>query len=1059
MVLKLNPVGLHYVQSRLDSLSELESLLSGAPVDYLRAYVSDLGDHRALEHLRRILRLLTCLKVVSVLPWPARDPTRVGLEGFGRLKVLELRGCDLSTSAARGLLELRHTLEKLVCHNSTDALRHIFASRIAEIKDSPVWNRLSFVSCALNGLLLMDESLQLLPVVETLDLSRNKFAKVDNLRKCTRLKHLDLGFNQLRTVTSFTEVSCHLVKLVLRNNALTTLCGLENLKCLEGLDLSCNLISNLSELEILAGFPSLSCLWLEGNPICCARWYRSQVFSIFLYPDKLTLDGNKITTREFWRVHIITASRHKQPASFGFYFPAKGDRRLEGTMNTRRNRHSRLACIEGEEPGMHTNSDEDSVACENESHSKGEDFISDEETEIINLVERIEKMKKERANLWLQEFKEWLIQDPKNCPSTEISQTLDLNADKNNQKSDNRQSYIGESSLYVSNAQGSGEESTANKYKSDGFLADHSFVVNSHNYHGRINEILNFSVGDTYKSLEPAVGCTDDKQEQVKSHTEEDYTYGRANNNQPDLISVPRGESKPRQPPQYQKDILHRHHNMVEENLQLSDESFSVVASSDSNTSCSEDDFSEYGPSIPDSDLAIIEELSERSSYSTIRHSEGKQYQRRNGVAQNGLHISDSNAEPTLSLIRFESHHNLCIQEYEYDAALSMNRVDDWLGKKNSNRKPPSRLVVLVEEIDRIVVNIIPELSLNGDRNFCINKIKDRQQKPSHRGRETNCKEITPSIDGPRSFPGSKATSLDAEKFLEHYFNTKFADKGVGETCRKCITCFCIIQQTSGCKEGEVALLLSNDYKLYVMLIDRNYDGPGISSSLMGCHRIEDVKLVLVGLGLQFLRVYIGNGRTYVLITRSVHKARRLLSLLHCLDSEMRKHNCCTKSLEQVQVELFHRDICGCLELRMFQYAMVLFWCSDMKESTWLSRSLFVLEQHLLVCTEDLMECGSPSVLMSPYFALHSRCSIADVSGMVMDTTKGWIITLTIENATNEFCGLRKMESKAKASRHIEWKLKWFSENSLLNFVALMKAIHAGAANSFSFPLSVTCES
>lgn len=120
LILKVNPVGLHYVQSRLESLSELERLLAGAPVDYLRAYVSDLGDHRALEQLRRILRILTSLKVISVLPLQScRDPTPLCLLPFGRLKVLELRGCDLSTSAARGLLEFRHTLEKIICHNST----------------------------------------------------------------------------------------------------------------------------------------------------------------------------------------------------------------------------------------------------------------------------------------------------------------------------------------------------------------------------------------------------------------------------------------------------------------------------------------------------------------------------------------------------------------------------------------------------------------------------------------------------------------------------------------------------------------------------------------------------------------------------------------------------------------------------------------------------------------------------------------------------------------------------------------------------------------------------
>lgn len=196
----------------------------------------------------------------------------------------------------------------------------------------------------------MDESLQLLPVVETLDLSRNKFAKIDNLRKCTKLKHLDLGFNHLRTITSFSEVritsritelcliwslklifvgesldlilcgfcfifhrylvyavvcylgigqglmfvfcwimqvSCHIIKLVLRNNALTSLHGIENLKSLEDLDVSYNIISNFTELEFLSGLSSLQRLWLEGNPLCCSRWYRAQVYSYFTYPEKV----------------------------------------------------------------------------------------------------------------------------------------------------------------------------------------------------------------------------------------------------------------------------------------------------------------------------------------------------------------------------------------------------------------------------------------------------------------------------------------------------------------------------------------------------------------------------------------------------------------------------------------------------------------------------------------------------------------------------------------------------------------------------------------------------
>ena len=86
---------------------------------------------------------------------------------------------------------------------------------IVDTKDSPARNSLSFVSCACNGLVLMDDSLQLLPVVETLDLSRNWFAKVDNLRKCTKLRHLDLGFNHLRTIALFREVNLVILCLLI----------------------------------------------------------------------------------------------------------------------------------------------------------------------------------------------------------------------------------------------------------------------------------------------------------------------------------------------------------------------------------------------------------------------------------------------------------------------------------------------------------------------------------------------------------------------------------------------------------------------------------------------------------------------------------------------------------------------------------------------------------------------------------------------------------------------------------------------------------------------------
>ncbi|XP_057474151.1 uncharacterized protein LOC130762497 isoform X3 [Actinidia eriantha] len=1036
LVLKLNPVGLHYAQSRLEALSELDGLLA---VDYLRAYVSDLGDHRTLEQLRRILRLLTSLKVVSVLPSPARDPTPLSLLPFGRLKVLELRGCDLSTSAARGLLELRHTLEKIICHNSTDALRHIFASRIAEIKDSPQWNRLSFVSCACNGLILMDESLQLLPVVETLDLSRNKFAKVDNIRKCTRLKQLDLGFNHLRTISSFSEVSGRIVKLVLRNNALTTLRGIENLKSLEGLDLSYNVISNFSELEILAGLPSLQDLWLEGNPLCCARWYREQVFSFFLHPDKLKLDEKKISTREFWKSQIIIASRQKRPASFGFYSPAKGGTELEGTINTKRKKHSRLACIESEEHTMHTSSDQESVSCENETQSKEENVISDEEAEIVGLINKIELLKKERSALWLLEFKDWLNQEPEKFADRSKYDASMLNPDKEQYlKPKTSGRHLGESSRYVSDSfQASGDESSMNMLESDSSFADISSGLNSHQYLDRITEEASkFSTGHTTVNYVPVAERMNLKQGQMKSFSNEGCLPFRAGNYRDpsavngdermdakisnacnstidDIVESNTLSVCPGSPPHYQEDILHRRHNLVEEFLQLSAESYSV-ASSDSHTSSSEVDFTKFGPVIREGDQSLIEEFSGRSGHEDGHYNKGQEISQ---LTQNDVYLSDSYTKQASGVLKLPEldhsqswHCKVTCSDYDAEIVHCGKQVADWLENKNCKRKPNRRLIPLSE--DNNIIN---------------------------------------------------------EDLVENYFNSNVADLQVHETCRKYMRCNCIIDQNSRYEETEVAVLLSSEQKLYVLLIDSTNDGSGISLKLMGCHEIDDVREIFVGLGLQILRVYIERGATYLFTTRSIDKSRQLLLILQSFDSDMRnQNNCSMKSLEQVQVRLFEKHLFGGSKMDIFQYSMLLFSRNDMKEDLWFSRSLFVLEEQLVVCFEDFMQFGflSEEMSTSPYYSLDSCCFITDISEMVIEARESCCVTLSIECATSEFCTSEEVNvqedaaltKKKTASGSQTWKLKWFSEDSLRNFVALLKTIHARMGNPSSL-LVVRCVS
>ncbi|KAG5229747.1 Binding protein [Salix suchowensis] len=896
------------------------------PVDYLRAYISDLGDHRALEQLRRILRLLTELKVFSVSP-----PTR--------------------------LLELRHTLEKIVCHNSTDALRHVFASRIMEIKDSPQWNRLSFVSCACNRLVLMDESLQLLPAVETLDLSRNKFAKVDNLRKCTKLKHLDLGFNHLRSVAPLCEISCYIVNLVLRNNALTTLHGLENLKSLEALDVSYNIISNFSELEFLTVLPCLRNLWLEGNPLCGARWYRAQVFGYVVHPEacKRVLEEANLISR-----------RQKRPVSFEFYSPAIGDDEGDGNINWKRRKVSRLASIANKEETMCISSDQESPSCDNEIQRKEENDISDDEGEIVDLINRVELMKKEHSTLWLREFKDWMDHESENnvdcsgyCGVTLHHRKENHPTNKSTQK-DNCDS----SRDSMDELQASGDETSTNIHKPD------SSFVDTGSYGGVALPgmgIMNLRQKHQKSYLHGGSGSMS-VQGRRSSQTDSSTVQGVhtiVENGSISLLTTLSSPADPRSPPHYEEDILQRRNNLVEEILQLSAESYSV-ASSNSNTSSSDDDIYEFGDSSYEADK-----------------SQNEQY----------LNPKAGGQLPSNPL-KDEGHRT-------HHGNKLLLRVIFMLLIRNSYNKFPYNL-------DAVNVNGF------------------------------------------------------SDDFIENYFNEKVADSRINESCRNYMRCDCVLEPESMYREREVVLLLSSEDKLYVLLIDEAFDGSGSILSLLGWHRVEDVREVLVGIGLQVMSIYIERGATYLFLTRSIEKSRKLLHILQVCGPCATNNKCLLRSLEQVQVELFEQQICRGLKLSIFQYSMVHFWHKKNEEDSWLPRSLFVSGGHVLLCVEDLKQFGSSSRNASspPYFLLDSCCSISDVSELVIEARESWFITIVLQHATKRFClpsksqkNIKKNDKDNEGSGSLKWKLKWSSKENLFNFVALLRAIHAEVA---TLPMIVT---
>ncbi|XP_071702598.1 uncharacterized protein [Rutidosis leptorrhynchoides] len=1016
LILKLNPVGLHYVQSRLESLSELERLLAGTPVDYLRAYVSDLGDHRALEQLRRILRILTSLKVISVLPLEScRDPTPLCLLPFGRLKVLELRGCDLSTSAARGLLELRHTLEKIICHNSTDALRHVFASRIADIETSPQWKRLSFVSCAHNGLVLMDDSLRLLPVVETLDLSRNKFSKVDNLGRCSKLKHLDLGFNQLRTISSFSKVSCQIVKLVLRNNALTSIRGMENLKLLEGLDLSYNIISNFSELEILAGIPSLKALWLEGNPVCSANWYRAQVYSFFSDPDKLILDDKKISTREGWKRQIIIASRHKQLSSFGFYSPAKDEAEREGSVNAKM-KLSRVASIESEIGSPIVYSDNDSVTCDDDDRGKQENADLNKEAEVVDFMKKIEFLKKERSALWLEEFQRWMMSDDHEKGDMESSPTLVPNKGKDS-RNKRRLKHFGKKSRYISGSAEVFEDEHQMELQESYYPYD-DLSINTISHETEDGSISNHMKLKSY-NIKP-IG---DQGLHLNNGTKVEGPEMTVLDTLDDVIDAHSPSVYARSPPHYQEDILHRRHNLEEEILQLSAESYSV-ASSDSDTSDSGDDYVGMGSYMYNG--STTDDLSLSMDSQSYFPCEDLQKMMENGSCSMNTINTECRDSEQLGI--------------DGEIVGLVKQEANWLEKKMCKRKPKPRVVSLSENTGQIN-DANDSRVLNSSAQFIDDSYNYQMLVDGTHSIHT----------GGEIILEKSVSGLGTEEFISNNFKVDLADFGVQETCRQYLCCSCLVEDPSGCNRSGMALLMSCEQKLYVVLLNGRHDSSGFSPSLVGCLGTGDVKEVLVGLGLQAVRVYAKRGARYMFITRSIEKSRLLISILEFFHSNAKKKGFPLISLDKIQVALFERDVCGGLKTNMLQYSMVLFWNNSFEDDQWFSRSLFVLGGHMLVCIEDISQFGFDSQdNFAPYFSLDTCCSIVNALEMVIDTKESYCVTLSLKSVTTEFF-CRELVKKSEnehfstggvASDPITWKLKWFSEISLFKFVSLVKALH-----------------
>lgn len=115
------------------------------------------------------------------------------------------------------------------------------------------------------------------------------------------------------------------------------------------------------------------------------------------------------------------------------------------------------------------------------------------------------------------------------------------------------------------------------------------------------------------------------------------------------------------------------------------------------------------------------------------------------------------------------------------------------------------------------------------------------------------------------------------------------------------------------------------------------------------------------------------------------------------------------------------------------------------------------------MCIENIHQFGSlPDDPDTPYFSLDACCFINDIQEVVVDHCDKRCLTLVLDNHAHEgrFCSNGSItNSQSKQPDEIytvhTWKLKWFSEETVVKFISLLKALYSVSSSS-SLPVKCT---
>ncbi|XP_046581092.1 uncharacterized protein LOC124288585 [Haliotis rubra] len=231
---------------------------------------------------------------------------------FKSLKYLEILNC--SPKNIVGLETIKQTLKEFQLCRSTKTVREFLLQDIPHWRGEDgtllvsYWEHVEEADMSHNFIVEIDDSVQLMPKVEHLDLSHNQLTTIQHLQWLSHLTFLDISHNNIHNLDSLHTKLGNLKTLKLAGNKLGSLQGFSKLFSLEILDVSNNEIGQVSDVKPIGGLPCLENLLLTGNPVTIVLDYRTKVLEVFGdRVNEVVLDNQKPNQKELDTVAVLQA--------------------------------------------------------------------------------------------------------------------------------------------------------------------------------------------------------------------------------------------------------------------------------------------------------------------------------------------------------------------------------------------------------------------------------------------------------------------------------------------------------------------------------------------------------------------------------------------------------------------------------------------------------------------------------------------------------------------------------------------------------------------------------